>query len=349
MSNSEGIPEFQYKHPDGRPRTRIEMDQGLRKEIPKVHWLRIHAARTLGLPKQIAWDMREIVLRHWILDEMIRKQFIVGDLLGVNATSYNDETELRQFTQQLTALIQAGQAIQPQHAEGIDMNYTPPPPPVMGGAPQQTAYAPGPPAPPGPPMGPPGYPAAPPGPPQQQYHPPGPPQQAAPPSYAPPPAGVPMAPPSMQPPPMAPPSVPAGPPAPGPGRRKRGEAAPPQATAPVPSMAPSVPQNFAPANYAQPPQAAPQYTQPVPPPVQFQPPQVQQAPAAPAVDLSVVLQKLDHALGAIQQLTADNRALTRKVELLSMVNTIVCRAVYQKPGVPDAAVFLTELNVPLPQ
>lgn len=352
MSDSGGIPELQCSQPDGRPRTRIEMDEWLRKEVPKVHWLRIHAKRTFNLPAQIAWDMREIVLRHWILDEMIRKQLITGDLLGVNPNTSNDEAELRQFTQRLAALIQTSQAVQPQHAEGVDMNgYTPPPPPVMGGAPQAT-YPSGPPAPPGVPTGVPGgYPGAP------QFQPPPGPPTATPPGYAPPPSGVPsMGPPQMQqsPAPIGPPGVPqAGPPAPPVGgRRKRTDApqqlAPP--AAPVPPM--GVPQGFAPAGYAQPP--APQGFAPQVPVAapQAAPPQqaYQQAPqAAPQVDLIGVLVKLDQVLNNLNSLAARNAVLERKVELLSMMNTVLCRGIYQKQGNADAAAFLTELGVPLPQ
>jgi hypothetical protein len=356
MSDSDGIPAFQCSHPDGKPRTRIEMDQWIRKEVPKVHWLRIHASRTLGLPKQISWDMREIVLRHWILDEMLRRQLITGDSLGVNATVSNDEGELRQFTQRLAALIQTGHAIQPTNGEGIDMNgYTPPPPPVMGGAPaQQTAYPPGPPAPPGVPMAPPGYQAGPPqyagppqGPPQYQAGPPQPPQG--------PPPGVPMAPPPMGP-PGAPPAGPPQAAAPGPGRRAKRADAPAQAAppaAPVPPMGappgPPAPQGFAPAGYAAP--AAPAGFAP-PAPAYQQAPQpaapVQQQ-VAPTVDLSVVLQKLDQLAAAVAQLTTNNAALSKKVEMLSMINTILGRGMYQKQGTADAAGFLTELGIPLPQ
>lgn len=366
MSDSGGIPALQYKRLDGGPRTRLEMDEWLRKEVPKVHWLRLHASRTLGLPKQISWDMSEIVLRHWILDEMIRRQLIVGDLLGVNQNSYNDESELRQFAQRLSALLQTGQAIQPQHAEGIDMNgYTPPPPP-MGGVPQQPQQStyqgpPSPPGPPGPPMGGPSYPSAPPGPPQFQQQPPSPP--AGPPGYAPPPAGVPMAPPPMQagPPPMGPPA--AGPPAPTGGRRgKRADApqqmAPP--TGPVPPMNPGAPQGFSPVGAPPAPGYAPQImNNPMVPGVQgvpqglVQPPQTfQQAPQpqqAPQVDLSTVHTKLDQVLNHLNSLAARNAVLERNLTLLSMAVVLIGRSMFQKPGALDAAAFLTEYEVPIPQ
>lgn len=373
MSDSGGVPELQCLRPDGRPRTRLEMDEWLRKEVPKPHWLRIHASKTLGLPKQIAWDMKEILLRHWILDELIRRQLIVGDLLGVNQNAHNDEAELRQFSQRLMALLQAGLAVQPRHGEGIDdMNgYTPPPPP-MGGVPQQpqqTAYQgpPTPPGPPGPPMG--GYPSAPPGPPQFQQQPPGPPP--GPPGYAPPPAGVPMAPPPMQsgPAPMGPP---VGPPAPTGGRRGKRADAPQQMmppTGPVPPMNPGVPQGFAPVGAPQAPQGfAPQImSNPMVPGVQgvpqggmastlAQPSQTfQQAPApqpqqqAPQVDLSSIHTKLDQVLNHLNSLAARNAVLERNVALLSTVVVLVARSMFQKQGAMDATTFLTEFEIPLPQ
>lgn len=357
MSDSGGIPELQTSKPDGSLKTRIEMDEWLRKEVPKVHWLRIHASRTYGLPKQISFDMKEILLRHWILDEMVRRGLIIGDQLGVNTTNYNDESENRQFTQRLFSAIQSGYAVQPQHAEGIDMNgYTPPPPPVMGppGAP-----APGPSYPAGPPPqqyqqpGPPqmagGYPAGPPqppGPPPQQYAAPqGPP--VGPPGYAPPPAGVPVAPQQMAGPAMGPPVGPQTN-----GRRgKRADAAPsaPMPATPVPP--PGAPQGFAPAGYTQ----APQGFAP-PMPQQAQAPQQQEASVDVDVDLTPVLQKIDQLSGIVNQLVGivnqqaqSNAAMQKKVEMLSMVCTLIGRAYYQKQGSVDAAGFLTEVGVPLPQ
>lgn len=386
MSNSAEIPELQCNHPDGTKKSRMEMDQWLRKEVPKVHWLRIIACRTLGLPKQASWAMPEIVLRHWFLDELLRRQAITGDLLGVSATAFSDENELRQFTQRLTALIQAGHAVQPQHAEGVDMNgYTPPPPPVMGGVPQQNgqngqqAYPPGPPQPPGPPgvpMGPPQQqyaqppqPPGPPGPPQQYAQPPQPPGPPGPPmqqqSYAPPP-GVPMQP---QPPMSGPPQPPApiGPPgappqqAGGRGGRKAkqdgaSQGAPP--AAPVPPMGPpGAPQgNFAPQGFQPAPVGAPQgFVPPAPngaPQMQFpQQPQMQQpqqqAPQGP--DLSGLNQKLDQLLTLVGQQAQRIAELEKKIELNSMANTILCRAVYQRQGSADVKGFLTELGIQFPQ
>jgi hypothetical protein len=126
------IPPFEYDS-NGKPRTRLEMEQWLRDKYPKIHWLRIRANKDLGLPKQISWDMKEIVLRHWMLDEMVRRKYILGDVLGVNSTQSNDEAETRQFIQRLASMIQAGNAIQPQYSEGVDMTtFQPPPPPTMG-------------------------------------------------------------------------------------------------------------------------------------------------------------------------------------------------------------------------
>jgi hypothetical protein len=365
MSDSGGIPELQYCHPDGVPKTRLEMDQWLRKEVPKVHWLRIHACRTLNLPKQISWGMQEIILRHWMLDEMVRRQLIIGSILGVNATSYNDETELRQFAQRLTAMIQAGQAVQPQQAEGIDMSgYTPPPPPVMGGAPQQpsqpSAYPSGPPGPPPPPpgvpMGPPGYQ------PQQaqpQYAPtPQAPAPMGPPGYQQP-AGPPMGPPSMGPPgvppagppPSAPPQAPSAP-----GRRKREVApgAPPPPAAPVPSMGPppsGPPAGFAPAGYSAP-AAPPGFGPPPAPQVQMSQP----VAAAPSIDVSALAQKIDQLLGVIGELRNENAhilsanaAAAKDMKLLSMITVLLLRGVYQTPGNSEAADLLKELGYQIPQ
>lgn len=380
MSDSGGIPEIQYNHPDGNRRSRVEMDQWLREKLPKVHWLRIIASRTFGLPKQVSWDMREIVLRHWLLDELVRRQLIEGDQLGVNATTSNDENELRQFTQRLAAFIQMGQAVQPQHAEGVDMNgYTPPPPPVMGGAPQQqpngqpAAYPPGPPQPPGPPPGvpqmagpPQGYPQPPqpPGPPQQyaqppQAPPPGPPM--GPPGYAPPP-GVPAGPPQQYaaPQPPAPMGPPAGPPqgAPAPsgggrgGRRKaagEAQAAPP--AAPVPPMQqqqiPFAPQGYAPP--AGPPQGFTPPQTPVAPPQQFAAPAPMQQQPAPGIDLTATNQKLDQLLSLVSQQATKIANLERQLQLNSMATALVLRGVYQKAGSADIAAALTEIGVQLPQ
>ncbi len=380
MSDSGGIPELKYNHPDGRMKTRLEMDQWLRSDVPKVHWLRIIASRVFGLQKQVSWDMREIVLKHWLLDEMVRRQLIVGDQLGVNTNNSNDEQELRQFTQRLAAFIQAGHAVPPQQAEGVDMNgFTPPPPPNMGQPNGQQAYPPGPPAPPPAPPGPPQQFAPPPMPPgapqgfapqQPQYapqpvSPPAPPQVAPPQhNFAPPPPGAPMAGPPMAGPPPAPPqqTAPQG------GRRTRGakEGAPQMAppAAPVPPMPgpPGAPQGFAPAPFPGAPQA------PVPPPQNFAPlpPQAPQAPqqmqlpmpppsapqqqvAAPTVDLTPILNAVGGLQQQIQSLAAQNEALRKKVDVLSVVNTVLARAIYQKQGSPDPIGFLNELQLPIPQ
>lgn len=367
MADTGGIPELLYAHPDGRPRTRLEMDQWLRSEVPKVHWLRIIAARVFSLPKQVSWDMREIVLKHWLLDEMIRRQVITGDQIGVNANSSNDEGELRQFTQRLANFIQLGQAVSPQNAEGVDMSgYQPPPPPHMGGQPPappngQYAGPPGPPPPPPPPQGPPqGY-AQPPQP-QQQYAPPMPPQQQyqqppappmmAPPGYAPPPPAGPQ----MQGPPMGPPpGVPQGAPPQHPaatttGRSRRtkeqvaaagGPPAPPQQQQLPMSPPPGAPQGFIPA--PQPGMAPPLPQQPFAP---APAPSPVQAPQYAAPPVSANLGALETQVAA---LTALVQELLRKQKLDSMLLTIVARAIYQKQGSGDAAAFLTELGMPLPQ
>lgn len=374
MSNSGGIPELIYNHPDGRQRTRLEMEQWLRQEIPKVHWLRIIANRVFGLEKKLSWDMREIVLKHWLLDEMVRRQYIVGDQLGINQNSSNDEAELRQFTQRLASLIQAGQAVFPQHVEGVDMTqFQPPPPPVMGGSPVppngQQAYPPGPPQPPGPPggyaqpqpppMAPPGNYAQPPQPPpapQQAYAPP--PQPQGPPGgYAPPPpAGPNMAGPPMGP----PPGIPQAAPQPSAGGRRGGNRKVEQAGAPQQPPAPPVgpPAGFAPAAPPFPQQGAPapggfaplppngqqSFQMPAPAAAPPQAPQVQQATVDPQLGA-----KIDQILTLVSQQATRITALEREVKMLGQLNTVLGRAMYQKPGSQDPAGFLTELGLPVPQ
>ena len=241
MGAPETLPDLQYQKPDGSPFTRLEMEQQMRDVWPKVYWLRIKANKIYGLPKQPSFDMKEAVLRHWVLDEMARRGQIVGDQVGVNVQSYNDDNEQRQFIQRLTAMIQAGQAFAPKEGEGVDMSNLPQQPPVPANgqmAPQQFA-------PPAPPMGVP-----------QNYAPP-----AGPPGFAPP--APPFAPPGMAPPPPA-----------------QGFAPPAQGFAPLPAQgfAPLPAQGFAPGGPPQgfQPAAPPQFA----PPPGMAPPQ-QGAPMMP--------------------------------------------------------------------
>jgi hypothetical protein len=264
--------------------SRLQMEEQMRKSWTKVQHMRIRAKQDFDLPMSIAYGMKEAPLRHWILDEMIRRNLITGDIVGVNAQSYDDPNEERQFIMRLTAMIQSGQALMPATGEGVDMTANQPPPPMppqfapngqpqapfMPPPPQQMGAAPpGPPAPqqfappPGPPMGPPqGY-GAPPAPPQQFAPPP-------PPAYGPPPGPpVPMAPQGFPPGPPQQMGPPPGPPAPqqqyaGPTGTPMG--APPQQFAPPP-------QQFAP------PPGPPPMAPPPGPPQQFQ--QAAPPPAAP--------------------------------------------------------------------
>lgn len=338
MAEPGGIPDLSYCHIDGTPRTRLEMEQWLRSEVPKVHWLRIIANRIFHLPKQISWDMREIVLKHWLLDEMVRQRFITGDVLGINSNASNDESELRQFTQKLVALIQSGQAVQPQHSEGIDMtSYTTPPPPPVTSQPngQSNMQPPGPPmAPsmpqfhqaPSPPMGPPGY-SAPPGPPMS----------------APPMNGPPMGPPSSPPPGVAPaPTTP---------RRGRPPKDPSANVSPPNTVVSSTPVGF-------PMAAPPQVSMPSIPAVNhggFAPlpaavPSAQTLSAAsPTAELLKFEQKLDQLLILNKKQSEEITSLQRKIEIASMVTTLLVRSIYQKPGTTDAATLLTELGSTVPQ
>lgn len=186
-----GIPDLQLRKPDGTIYPRIEMEQQMRDLWKRVYWLRRKASIEYGLSNITSHDMKEAVLRHWVLDEMIRRGQITGNQIGVSATNYNEENEHRQFVQRLAALIQAGEAIMPKDGEGVDMSNLPqqPPPPVIqngqNGYAQQPQFTP--PAPPmmTPPVAPPNM-AAPPG-----YAPPQPPSFASPQGVAPPPGMVP--------------------------------------------------------------------------------------------------------------------------------------------------------------
>lgn len=165
MSDTVTIPDLQwlqYVRPGGILLSRVEMEKQMLQVWPKAYWIRIKANKIYGLPKKPAFDMEEVVLRHWLLDEMVRRGQIAGDQLGVDVQNYSEESEVRQFTQRLTAMVRSGQALPPK--EGIDMSTQQPPNTFMPpGAP--TFMPPGVPtfAPPAPPMGmaPPGF--APPG------------------------------------------------------------------------------------------------------------------------------------------------------------------------------------------
>lgn len=233
------IPNLNYQKPDGSLFNRLEMEEQMRQVWPKIHWIRIMANKFYGLPQPAAFGMEEAVLRHWTLDEMIRRGQVTGDVSGVDAQTYNDDASKRQFIQGLQYLIQSGQAITPREGEGIDMtNFVPPPPPMGGpGAPPPNG-TPGPQPMPfqPPPMAPQGF-----GPPMPAGMPQTPPQPGPAPQMQPPPM-------PMQPPGMMPQGAPAfAPPMPGtPGM-------PQMPSTPVPPM-PGTP----PPQMPQPQQAAPQ-------------------------------------------------------------------------------------------
>lgn len=224
MGAPDEIPDISYARQDGSLLSRIEMEQQLRQIWTKPYWLRIKANKLLGLPKQPAFAMKETVLRHWVLDEMIRRGHVTGDLVQVNPQTHEDDNEQKQFTQRLIALIQVGQAMPPTDGEGVDMSQQPmPPPPGQQNGQMTNQFQPPAPPPMGAPQGfaplppPPGMPQQFGPPPQQpQFAPPGPPSQqtqqfGAPPQqqqFAPPqpPPGFPQ----QQAPQMSPPGFPPG-------------------------------------------------------------------------------------------------------------------------------------------
>lgn len=358
MAGTDTIPELEYQKPDGSLLTRLEMEQQMRNLWPKIHWIRIKANKVYGLPKQAAFDMREVTLRHWTLDEMTRRGQIVGDVAGVDAQTYNDDAVTRQFTQRLQYLIQTGQAIMPQEGEGIDMsNFVPPPPPMSppNGQVQQMAFQPpvqGPPhgyAPPmpgstAPVMSPPQMPTAPP----QGFSPPTQSQSYAMPMPG---TGMPQMPQTPVPPmPGTPPPQQAAP-SQGGGRRGRrggGEATPQQA-APVPPM-PSGPPGMPAQNFAGPPQSPQGFVLPQPPQgfaPQMQMPTQAQAPAP--IEDPTTQKKLDQILANQQQILSAQAKLDREWSVLQAGLAAWLRATYQRPGTPELKATLMELGIQFPQ
>lgn len=361
MGSPDALPELPKTKEDGTPFSRIEYETALRDSVKKIQWLRILAHRELGLPQRQAWDMTEIMVRHWIIDEQIRRGVVLGDIIGVNAQTYQDEGEVRQFTQRLGAFIQTGHALMPKQGEGVDMsNFTPPPGgmpmPPTNGQPQPTQYA-IPPAPVGAPTAPPGFtppqpqsfvppqpPAyVPPQPQAQQPQPVAPPQQQ---TYQPPamPPGPPGAPQGFGPPPQ--PGVPQPPQAPpttavapaAGGRRKRGagaEAAP-QPAAPVPPMQQSVP--FPGQQQAQPPA-------PMPAQAAYAPPQAQQGGA----DVAQLQAEVADLRNIVSQMSNLLLGLGKQSTMTSMGVAILLRAKYQSPGTADIEGILRELKQTIPQ
>lgn len=344
-----------FTMPNGQPFSRLDMERQLKSAWKKLYWMKQGANDLYGLPKVAAWDMVPVFLRHWLLDEMVRRGQITGDLAGVNQTNYNDENEKRQFTQRLMALIQSGQALQPEEGEGIDMSnmqpppgpgapngqngFTPPPPPMgvpQGFAPPpQQQFAPPQGFPPQPqqfqppaPQGvPPGYP---PPQPQQQYVPPQAPQQM-------PVQAAPMMPPGYgqnQPaPPMSLPQQAAPAPGPGRGRGRKPAAETQQSAAPVvnqgPVLVPSSPQPFAP-NPA--PQAPIAFANPVPIGHQQQ--------SVPSNE------KLEAQVARLEQAVAN---MARSVLITNAALEVYLRSQYNKAGTPGLDNLLRDLGIAVPQ
>jgi len=256
-----GLPTLELTKPDGSLLTRIEAEKHVRDVCKTSHVQRRFAWGQLGLDYQFVWMMKPITVTHWILDELIRKKQIAGDLLGIQPELDTDDSYFNSFIQRLAVFVQDGRALQPKEGEGIIMadfqqmgppngqppgapGYNPPPPPAgFGPPPQPPGYAPQQPpqgyAPPQQGFAPPqqGFGPPPMQPPPQQY------QQPQQPSF--PPQG---APPPIPPPQMAPPSMGAPPPAMG----------APQTMAPPPMGAPpQQPQMAPPGQPPAPPAQAP--------------------------------------------------------------------------------------------
>src|SRR3954466_2638145 len=143
MSEKEVNVGLNYQKPGGGQFTRIEMENQLRDTWKKLHTKRRRAGHDFGLSKNNAFGWTPGVLTHWMLDEMIRRKLIQGQLLGVDVglTYLPGSSELTQLTQRLQALVESKQALPPTQGEGFDMNGQQMPPPP--GAPN--GYAPPPP------------------------------------------------------------------------------------------------------------------------------------------------------------------------------------------------------------
>src|SRR5687767_12628994 len=140
MAENEVQKDLQYQKQDGSRFTRVEMEQQIRETWSKLYTKKIRSSKDFGLDKKPAMDMPAGFLIHWMLDEMIRRGLIDGDLAGVNVNNYTDQNEKQHLSQRVQALVQSGQALSPKQGEGFDMTQFPaPPPPPMppnGAAPQ---------------------------------------------------------------------------------------------------------------------------------------------------------------------------------------------------------------------
>src|ERR1051325_3663662 len=111
-----------YLRPDGSAYlTRVEMENVIRTVWKTVHARRLKAIKPYDFDRKIAYDVRPILVLHYILDEMVRRGQIHGDQIGVGATTENDQ-EFKEFTVKLAQFVQSGQAIQPTEGEGINMS-----------------------------------------------------------------------------------------------------------------------------------------------------------------------------------------------------------------------------------
>ena len=119
---------------DGTPiTTRPEMEQRLNDVAPTVHQKRLQAIH-LGLDTRVALDMKPVTVRHWVLDELIRKKVIQGEILDISSDLGADHIpeHFQQFLQKLGLFIEKGWALDPLPGEVPMSNQLVPPPPVPG-------------------------------------------------------------------------------------------------------------------------------------------------------------------------------------------------------------------------
>ena len=136
------------RHADGSLFSRIEAEQWFRHHLERLEW-RLLARRRYGLEHKHIFDALHITALHMLLDAMVARGELAGEVLGVQPGVDSEGPELEKFKQRLAAFIASGQAMIPEEGDGIDMTdinkFNPPPvgmPNGIPGAPQQ-GFAPG--------------------------------------------------------------------------------------------------------------------------------------------------------------------------------------------------------------
>lgn len=340
---------------NGQKLQRIQMEQQIREKFPAaLRWAVL--AIGYGMDQSHALLAPPVFTLHWLLDEMVRRQQLDGDVFGLPPEAHLNAPMMTHFTQQLDVAIQTGQAMSPAMGEGVDMSKPAAPPTVPSQFPTVPGAAPSIPAPPQ--MAAPAMPA----PFQVPAGIPAPPQMSMPPQMSPamppmpasaprpmvpqmptaPASGPPTVPAPHSPPPgpVPPPQMPpAQPPARATSRRKAAEPAAPQPGVPqmMPGVVPGAPV------MPQMPQAAPQFAP-------------QPTVSSPAIDPNqlrqIVREELGPVIGLVEKVLARGEgveatvnAIGRYVKKMGMVAGLLFRYWWFMPdklkvGLPTTAAHL---------